>query len=823
MKRVTNNWFYLGLLLLFFFVSIYAQSTPEDIDHYIGISGELDAPLRLASDALGNIYLTDAVGRSISKYDPSGDLLENISLVEFPVSLAVNSEGQLFIGDGATGHIFKYDESLGAEEFYTGTEYPSSMEFSPDNILYVADSKLQEVIALDLSGNVVQTIGSGILDFPTGIAFDGNNKRILVGEHGGKGTGFSPTVKVWMFDLQGDLINSFGSHGNGDGQFYRIQGLTIGKCGNIYVVDPYQARISIFDDNGVFITKFGDYGLQTGELNIPMDIVFTGQERLWVSSMNNSALEVFAVTDTLPCSNIQSGNALICDGEATDIEIAFTGTAPWTFTYTVDGLAPATITTSENPYLLTVSEAGHYEVTALSDANFAGACFTGSADVTVANIAPTSHMAGDTTICTDETTELSIDFTGSPPWSFTYTQDGINPRTVTTTNNPHILTVSEAGLYEVTSLTGGGCTGTSFTGSAAISVNPLPTATIVEGNGQIMIDPGETTELTVALTGEPPWDIIYTVDDLNPVSINNINENSYLLAASKAGTYEIKEVSDTWCTNAVSLGYPELVLKSAQALPTSQIIGGDLFICPGESVPFSILFSGAPPWTFTYIVDTLMTTTIFNTFTNPYIVNAIYPGIYEVTALSDSYYSGTDFSGNAVVSINPLPVPDFDYTSDDLDVSFSNNSMDADSYYWEFGDGNTSVEMSPLHQFNSAGDYSVSLTASNGWCVDSTITRMIQVTAVSVEPLEFDDLLRVYPNPSNGMVTIETGDAGNLKMTIEIIDVNGRIIYSNVFHSGNVTETVDLSSFSSGLYFVRMVSNEFINCRKLILNTNKRQ
>ncbi|MCD4731045.1 MAG: cadherin-like domain-containing protein, partial [Bacteroidales bacterium] len=561
MKTFTNTFYYFLIALVFLGSNLIAQNTSFSIDPILEISEGVFAPLRIAVDQQGTFYITDAFNKSVSKYDASGNFIGNIDAVALPVSVAVNNQGELYLGDEATGHIFRYDENLGAIEFYTGTEYPTSMEFSPDNVLYVSDSKLQQVVVIDLSGNVIQTIGSGTLDFPTGIAIDNNNKRILVGEHGGKGTGFSPVVKVWMFDFQGNLIQSFGSHGNGDGQFYRVQGLTVGKCGDYYVVDPYLARISIFDENGVYKSKFGDWGIQPGQLNIPMDVVFDSQERLLITSMNNGTLGLFSISDTLPCSNILTESAMICAGESTNIEIAFEGTAPWTYTYT-NGVDTQAVTTSDNPYILTVSEAGLYEVIALSDANYTGTCFTGSGEVMVTPSAPTSEMTGDAVICTSETADISIAFTGSPPWSFTYTNNGGNSTSITTTNNPHILKVSEAGLYEVTGLIGGGCTGTSFTGSANITINPLPTATITDGNGQIFIGLGETADLTVAFTGSPPWEITYTVDDLNPITISNIIDNPYTLQVSEAGSYEISVVSDAYCTNTVTLGYPELVLFS---------------------------------------------------------------------------------------------------------------------------------------------------------------------------------------------------------------------------------------------------------------------
>ncbi|MCK4922367.1 MAG: T9SS type A sorting domain-containing protein [Bacteroidales bacterium] len=818
MKNLIKIVFYFWFILVMFTVSTYAQDTTDDINHLISISDGVNAPLRLAADRNGITYVTDAFRKNISKYDASGNFLEIINTVDLPISVAVNDDGKLFIGDGATGHIFIYDESIGLTEFYTGTQYPTSMVLSQENILYVSDSKLQQVVALDLSGNVVQEIGSGILDFPTGIAFDNNNKRILVGEHGGKGTGFTPIVKVWMFDLQGNLVNSFGSYGSGDGEFYRVQGLTVGRCGNIYVVDPYQGRISIFDESGVFITRFGDYGVQAGQMNIPMDIVFDSQGRLQVTSMNNSALELFTITDLLPSSNIKSGSAMICDGESTDIEIAFTGTAPWTFTYTIDGITPTEVITSDNPHILTVTEAGHYELTALSDANNSGTCFTGSTDITVTSIIPTSELTGDTFICTGSTADISIAFTGIAPWTYTYTKDNVDQTTITTTNNPYILKVSEAGNYAVTSLIGGGCTGTSFTGSVEITEKPLPTATITNGNGQIVIDYGETTDLNVALTGLAPWDITYTVDDLNPTTINNIIESTYSLTASDAGVYDIKLVSDTWCSSTFSLGFPDIVIRSSVVLPSSLIKGGDLSICPGESVPISILFTGTAPWTFTYNVDTLLTTTVFNTYTNPYILNAPYEGAYEITALSDNYYIGNEFTGNTFVSVDPFPIPDFNFSTNSLDVSFTNISEDADSYFWDFGDGSTSDEMNPVHNFPSKGEYEVSLTAANTLCGESTLSKTINIQAVSVDAVELGRQLNIYPNPSNGMLTIEIGNAQHSDINIEIINMVGKKVFTKVFRDHKSIEQIDLSSLSKGIYFVKMNSENYTKTLKLILN-----
>lgn len=62
------------------------------------------------------------------------------------------------------------------------------------------------------------------------------------------------------------------------------------------------------------------------------------------------------------------------------------------------------------------------------------------------------------------------------------------------------------------------------------------------------------------------------------------------------------------------------------------------------------------------------------------------------------------------------------------EVHFTNTSIQADSYEWDFGDGATSMEASPVHIYSHSGNYTVLLKAKKG---TKTVVnkQMIQVTA----------------------------------------------------------------------------------------------
>lgn len=59
------------------------------------------------------------------------------------------------------------------------------------------------------------------------------------------------------------------------------------------------------------------------------------------------------------------------------------------------------------------------------------------------------------------------------------------------------------------------------------------------------------------------------------------------------------------------------------------------------------------------------------------------------------------------------PKARFTYVADGLVVTFTNASKDAETYAWDFGDGEVSAEKDPVHTYAAAGNYTVVLTAKN--------------------------------------------------------------------------------------------------------------
>jgi PKD repeat protein len=209
----------------------------------------------------------------------------------------------------------------------------------------------------------------------------------------------------------------------------------------------------------------------------------------------------------------------------------------------------------------------------------------------------------------------------------------------------------------------------------------------------------------------------HTSTEFNPVNIysNDSNVGIYtvsLTAATAGGTNVLTRTNYVVVTNA---------LANFIAGPTSGV--APLY------VSFTNLTSGANGATRCYWdFGDGRTSTAFNpvnTFSNagPYAVS--------LTAYS-GHGSNVLTRANYIVVTNPFANFTASPTSGvaPLYVSFHNLSSGAFRYYWDFGDGRTSTDSSPLNTYSNAGAYTVSLTAIAG-VASNVFTRTNYIVATN--------------------------------------------------------------------------------------------
>ncbi len=63
--------------------------------------------------------------------------------------------------------------------------------------------------------------------------------------------------------------------------------------------------------------------------------------------------------------------------------------------------------------------------------------------------------------------------------------------------------------------------------------------------------------------------------------------------------------------------------------------------------------------------------------------------------------------------VGPKPVVNFDLVLEGSTITLTNNTTNATSYLWDFGDNQTSTELNPTHTYTTTGAFNITLTATN--------------------------------------------------------------------------------------------------------------
>lgn len=242
--------------------------------------------------------------------------------------------------------------------------------------------------------------------------------------------------------------------------------------------------------------------------------------------------------------------------------------------------------------------------------------------------------------------------------------------------------------------------------------------------------------------------------------------------------------------------------QSVRATATATIYPNPIIHLPNDTTGCNSLnLDAGSPVGFLYSWSTGQTThNISVTNTGNYIVNVTSPAN---CVSKDSVF----------VEMNQKPQAIFAYNRVSNTYYFTSNVIGTApfSYHWDFGDGSTSPQPSPVHTYSSLGNYDIQLIVSNICGADSfSITENF----VGIENELANAKLHIFPNPNQGSFQLKGENLSNEKMQVQICDINGKIMYETAFPSGNFTESVQLS-LSAGMYFVKLKSKSEQSVQKL--------
>lgn len=214
------------------------------------------------------------------------------------------------------------------------------------------------------------------------------------------------------------------------------------------------------------------------------------------------------------------------------------------------------------------------------------------------------------------------------------------------------------------------------------------------------------------------------------------------------------------------------------------------------------------------------------------------PGLYFVTL--------TTIRGDCTSSMSMVIFTDFDILydedclalfvplkTDSLSFAFLNLSSGFDAIFaWDFGDGNTSSEVMPVHTYAAPGNYEVTLTLTTDEGCQSSFTVMINpvidgftgqpsfLMATSAEEAVAPQIgqIKAYPNPATQRTTLDLTlkNAGNYQL--RLLNLNGQELWGNAYNwsAGRQQIELDLSVAPAGMLMLQIQGERGLETLRLI-------
>lgn len=407
----------------------------------------------------------------------------------------------------------------------------------------------------------------------------------------------------------------------------------------------------------------------------------------------------------------------------------------------------------------------------------------------------------------------SVNFTATPtdgcavPFSTTFSNSSTSAssylwrfgdgNTSTSTNPSHTYTAIGNYTVKLIASNSSGCTD-SFTRNNYIKIQQ-PTANIVVGaySGCAPVNVSFVANVTTLIpVSNYTWNF---GDGSSTVSCSSCNTQSHTYTASGTYTVTLTYTTGTGCT------YSTTTTVNVASKPAASFTASPTTICPGAPVTFSNASTGAT--SYSWIFGDGGTSSATNPTYSGYST-----GTYTVTLIANNNGCRDTQTRSAYITVHP---PDAYFglatsCSNRYAITLTDSSVGANTYLWNFGDGNTSTQTGGTltHTYSTTGTKTVTLTVVNTtYSCSSTYTRTVDIQPLSAWFFAYDTTIckgesAALSTPPNSAVVGYFWDYGN----------------GVTFNTGaaNVLNTYS----QPGIYSPKLVVTDVNGCKDSFTRTN---
>jgi gliding motility-associated-like protein len=474
----------------------------------------------------------------------------------------------------------------------------------------------------------------------------------------------------------------------------------------------------------------------------------------------NQTDSVTVIVSPLPTATI-SGTTVVCQNDTSALItfVGANGTAPYIFTYNINGGVNQTASTTNGDSLIMLPPTSFvgtsiYNLISVKDGSLA-TCSQSQSDsaIVTVNPLPIATITGTTAVCKNGTSPSVIfkGANGTGPYTFTYAINNVTQPAVVSTNDTVAVMVPTAVagtfIYSLVSVTDSSVTAcsNSVNENVVITINPLPTATITAPASACVTQSQPSVTFTGA-NGTAPYTINYTINGgLIRTVITTGSSASVLVPTTAVDSFvyalvSISDASSLTCSQAQT----DSVVIKINPLPIPDFNFQE--VCLHQMVDFTDMSTVAGGTVVSWLWN-FNDNNNLSTSQNPnYLFGSLGTHSVMLKVTSDKGCSDS-IAKNTIV--HPLPNPAFSTanvcdgdTAHFTDLSSIPLADTLQSWIWNFNDNSSlAFNQDTAHVFPSAGSFPVQLTVQSKFgCIDS-ISKTIVVNPKPVVRFTTNDTI----------------------------------------------------------------------------------
>jgi subtilisin-like proprotein convertase family protein len=333
--------------------------------------------------------------------------------------------------------------------------------------------------------------------------------------------------------------------------------------------------------------------------------------------------------------------------------------------------------------------------------------------------------------------------------------------------------------YMVTGTDANGC---SNTATVTVTVNPLPT--VVANASSTSVCPADSVILSGSGAVSYTWD-------------NGVIDNMAFLPSGTM-TYMVTGTDANGCMNTST------VTVTVNSNPVVTATASDNTVCAGDMV--TLMGGGAA----TYTWD--------NGVTDNTPFAATTTTTYNVTGTDVNGCQGT---AATTVTVNALPMVTMAAFNPDT-ICFQTPGFTLTS-----GSPAGGVYSGPgviTGMFNPSaaglGVFTVTYTYTDANSCSNTASSNVTIEdCTGISEASAENSVSVYPNPTSGMFTLVYDNASFTEIRINIVDLQGKLVYSSLDQNNSVqfNKQIALDGIAKGIYYIKLETGSSVTMKKLIV------